>query len=70
MTAVISSRSGKTKPAREGKKRAKKANGPTYDEIRILAYDLYQRRAADGTDGDAISDWIEAERQLADARAS
>jgi hypothetical protein len=37
---------------------------PTDEEIRILAYDLYERRQVDGGQGDAISDWVEAERRL------
>lgn len=34
------------------------------EEIRVLAYQLYVRRCADGIDGDALTDWAEAERQL------
>jgi hypothetical protein len=37
---------------------------PSEDEIRILAYDLYERRSREGGTGDADSDWIEAERLL------
>lgn len=42
---------------------------PSDDEIRILAYRLYERRQADGANGDAASDWIEAERLLVDELA-
>jgi hypothetical protein len=34
------------------------------DEIRLLAYQLYERRCASGTEGDASGDWIQAERLL------
>jgi hypothetical protein len=37
---------------------------PSDEEVRILAYQLYVRRCANGIDGDALSDWAEAERQL------
>jgi hypothetical protein len=43
-----------------------KATEPSEDEIRILAYRLYERRSAEGIAGDAQSDWVEAERQLRD----
>jgi hypothetical protein len=42
---------------------------PSDDEIRILAYRLYELRRANGANGDAASDWIEAERLLADELA-
>ena len=37
---------------------------PSEDDIRILAYRLYERRSESGIDGDATADWIEAERAL------
>jgi hypothetical protein len=37
---------------------------PSEEEVRILAYQLYVRRCANGIEGDASSDWAEAERQL------
>ena len=40
------------------------------DEIRMLAYRLYERRCASGTVGDAASDWIEAEQLLSKGSAS
>jgi hypothetical protein len=43
---------------------------PSEDEIRILAYRLYERRLAEGTGGDPETDWIEAERLLADELAA
>jgi hypothetical protein len=42
---------------------------PSEDDIRILAYRLYELRRANGAIGDAASDWIEAERLLADELA-
>lgn len=65
MTTVISSKDESLKPSRAAKKRARKSEAPTEEEIRILAYDLYEQRQADGGDGDAVSDWVEAERRLA-----
>jgi len=46
------------------KKSAQAKMGPSEDDIRILAYSLYERRSADGLDGDATTDWVEAERLL------
>lgn len=43
---------------------ALQAEEPSEEDIRILAYRLYERRQEGGIDGDAASDWIEAERQL------
>lgn len=40
------------------------------DEIRLLAYHLYQRRCEAGTDGDAASDWFQAERLLSKSEAA
>jgi hypothetical protein len=37
---------------------------PGEEQVRILAYQLYERRCAAGVDGDATSDWTEAERLL------
>lgn len=64
MATVISSKDESLKPRRATRKRARKSETPTEDEIRILAYDLYEQRQAEGGQGDEFSDWIEAERQL------
>jgi len=40
------------------------ASQPSEDEIRLLAYRLYEMRSAAGIAGDADGDWIEAERLL------
>jgi hypothetical protein len=64
MTTVVSSKDLSRKSSRSAGKRSRKAAAPTEEEIRILAYDLYERRQADGGRGDATSDWIEAERLL------
>jgi hypothetical protein len=65
MATVISSSSKSDKIERATKRRSKQQAAPSEEEIRILAFDLYQRRQAEGADGDAASDWVEAERQLA-----
>jgi hypothetical protein len=64
MTTVISSKDETLKPGRSARRRASKAEAPAEDDIRILAYDLFEQRQADGEQGDAVSDWIEAERRL------
>jgi hypothetical protein len=45
------------------------ANRPSEEEIRLLAYRLYQRRCEAAIAGDAAADWIQAERQLANGGA-
>jgi hypothetical protein len=34
------------------------------EQIRLLAYRLYERRCEAGTSGDAVADWIQAEQLL------
>jgi hypothetical protein len=34
------------------------------EQIRLLAYRLYERRCEAGTSGDAVGDWIQAEQLL------
>ena len=34
------------------------------EEIRLLAYDLWERRSASGIVGDPAGDWLQAERLL------
>ena len=34
------------------------------EEIRTLAYQIYERRQAEGVAGDEITDWFEAETQV------
>jgi hypothetical protein len=46
-------------------------NEPSEQEIRLLAYHLYERRCESGAAGDAAGDWIQAENLLApSARAA
>jgi type IV secretory pathway TrbL component len=35
---------------------------PTHEQIRLRAFEVYQRR--NGAPGDAFGDWIQAEREL------
>lgn len=73
MTTVISSQNKSTKAGAGGKKRAKNRKDaadnslkpPTDEEIRIVAYSLFRKRQTDGLQGDALSDWVQAERLLA-----
>lgn len=64
MSLTVSSKSKSDSKARTSKRRTAKKNKAVEDDIRILAYDLYERRRADGVDGDATSDWFEAEQRL------
>jgi Protein of unknown function (DUF2934) len=40
------------------------ASRPSDEEVRLLAYRLFEMRSAAGIDGDADADWVEAERLL------
>ena len=64
MATTISSRTEKTREAKRPTKISRETNPPSESEIRILAYQLYNERLADGTSGDASADWLEAERLL------
>jgi len=61
MATTISSRGNKAKVPQ---KTSGDAAPPSEDNIRLLAYRLYEKRVANGASGDASSDWIEAERLL------
>jgi len=68
MSANIGTRSRAT--AKASKRRPVTRSGPSEDEVRILAYHLYERRQVDGVTGDAASDWSEAERLLWSAQVN
>ena len=60
---------GRGETARKGSqvkgKTAGTPNGkPSEEQIRMLAYSMYERRREAGIDGDAEADWIQAEREL------
>lgn len=40
---------------------------PTDEEIAVRAYHIYLERA--GADGDALDDWLQAERELTEAKS-
>lgn len=42
------------------------AGGPTHDEIAVRAYQIFLAR--NGAPGDALSDWMQAERELVNHR--
>jgi hypothetical protein len=64
MAATVTGKRERT-TARKASKGAQLERGrASEDDIRILAYHLYERRSRDGLTGDAESDWIEAERLL------
>jgi hypothetical protein len=54
----------------EAPKKPRKAAAvrPTYDEIALRAYHIYLERG--GTPGDPMQDWLQAERELAEATGS
>ena len=69
MATSISSRSDKTKRTKVQSRMSREAAPPSENEIRVLAYRLYENRVADGVAGDASSDWTQAERLLTDQPA-
>jgi hypothetical protein len=52
------------RPTKQSKARPQDQTTRSEEEVRILAYQLYERRSTGGADGDPISDWVEAERLL------
>lgn len=70
MAATVSGRRERTTTAKGAKQQETPLPRPNEDDIRILAYRLYERRVAEGVGGDAASDWIEAERLLVDELAA
>jgi len=44
------------------------AGVPAYDDIARLAYQLWECRIRDDADGSPEQDWLEAQRQLQDAK--
>jgi hypothetical protein len=58
--ATRAERARKDKP----KTPAEPTNRLSEDEIRLLAYRLYERRCQSGIAGDADGDWIQAEQLL------
>jgi len=47
-----------------GKRKAKIKSGPTEEEIRKKAEEIFLMRTAKGEAGDAMQDWLEAETML------
>ncbi len=45
-----------------GRKARTSRSGPTQDEIQLRAYEIYLERG--GAPGDALADWVQAEREL------
>jgi hypothetical protein len=63
---------GRTERARKETPKASAAppNKLSEEEIRLLAYRLYERRRESGAAGDAASDWIQAEQLLTNSPAA
>lgn len=57
----------RSKTPRGSRARPSPASGLTTEQqIRSLAYEIYEQRRDTGMTGDSDSDWLEAERQLRD----
>ena len=52
------------------KRSAAPTNKRSEEDIRLLAYHLYERRCESGTEGDAAGDWIQAEQLLLSTTAA
>ncbi|HSG66566.1 MAG TPA: DUF2934 domain-containing protein [Gammaproteobacteria bacterium] len=65
MATQLRSAPRRRKPTKLPQSMADEPEPPTEERVRLLAYHLYERRQADGASGDAASDWLEAERLLA-----
>jgi hypothetical protein len=64
--ATVIGRGDRARRDSRAKAKSSGATGkPSDDEIRVLAYCLYERRCEAGIAGDAAADWLQAERQLA-----
>lgn len=61
---TVSSKSKTSQRSRAARADAGKKLEPSEEQIRILAYGFYERRRVNGLDGDATSDWVQAEQQL------
>lgn len=59
---AIAGKPAAKKPTRPGKK---KDAHPKQEDLALRAYFLAEKRQKLGLPGDALADWIEAERQLA-----
>ncbi len=59
----IREREGKEAP-RDALRQTQEAVGPSENEIRQRAHEIYVQRLRTGTPGDARSDWLIAEGQL------
>jgi hypothetical protein len=60
---------GRTERARKETPKASAAppSKLSEEEIRLLAYRLYERRRESGAEGDAAGDWIQAEQLLSNS---
>jgi hypothetical protein len=63
---------GRTERARKETPKASAAppNQLSEEEVRLLAYRLYERRRDAGAAGDAAGDWIQAEQLLSNSTAA
>jgi len=61
--ATVAGREGRARKETP-KRSAAPPNKLSEEDIRLLAYDLWERRCASGVVGDAAGDWLQAERLL------
>ena len=67
--ATVAGREGRARKETP-KRSAAPPNKLSEEDIRLLAYDLWERRCASGVVGDAAGDWLQAERLLTAPAAS
>lgn len=67
--ATVVSRSERARKGSQAKSTtpAPSNDEPSEEEIRLVAYRLYERRCEAGITGDAEADWLQAERLLANS---
>ena len=68
--ATVAPRVERARRSAQAKTSTAAGSPPSEEEIRVLAYRLYQRRCEAAIAGDAAADWIQAESQLANGEAA
>jgi hypothetical protein len=62
MTTITKTRSPQART--NGRRSQEPISQPTADDIRRRAYEIFRGRTNNGSTGDQVSDWIQAEREL------
>lgn len=58
------------RPARAAMSYGVQGDGPTQDDIRLKAHAIFESRLRTGAPGDPMSDWLQAEQELRERRAT